>query len=137
LEVTIQSEVLHLMMDLQKKRGTSIIIITHDLGVVAEIADEVLVMYAGRVVEQADVFEIFDHPKHPYTQGLLKARPTMENRDQPLYNIPGNVPNPINLKEECQFNNRCPYAMDICKQRIPKLIEVAPGHVVACELYRK
>ncbi len=136
LDVTIQSEVLQLMTDLQKKHGTSILIITHDLGVVAEIADEVLVMYAGRVLEQANVLEIFDNPKHPYPQGLLKARPTMENRDEPLYNIPGNVPNPINLKDECQFNNRCPYTMDICKKRVPELIEISPGHVVACELYR-
>lgn len=137
LDVTIQYEVLKLMMNLQERHGTSILIITHDLGVVAEIADEVLVMYAGRVVERANVFEIFDHPKHPYTQGLLKARPTIESRDRTLYNIPGNVPNPINLKEECQFNNRCPYVMEICRQRIPKLVEVRPEHVVACELYRK
>ena len=137
LDVTIQYEVLQLMMELQEKHGTSILIITHDLGVVAEIADEVLVMYAGRVVEQADVFEIFDHPKHPYTQGLLKARPTMENRDQELYNIPGNVPNPINLKEECHFANRCPHTMEVCRQGLPPYVQVRPHHIVACELYRK
>lgn len=137
LDVTIQAEVLDLMKRLQQETGTSILLITHDLGVVAEMADEVVVMYGGRVVEKNDVFGIFDNPEHPYTQGLLKARPTLENRDQKLYNIPGNVPNPMDLGEECPFANRCTYVMDICRKQVPEEIVRDEDHRVSCFLYKE
>lgn len=137
LDVTIQAELMDLMKRLQKETGTSILLITHDLGVVAEMADEVVVMYAGKVVEKADVFSIFDNPKHPYTQGLLDARPTLQNIDEKLHNIPGNVPNPIEKIVACPFANRCPYVMDQCTKVEPKQILVEENHEVACFLYKE
>lgn len=137
LDVTIQSEVLELMNHLKEQTGTSIMLITHDLGVVAEMADYVVVMYAGRVVERAEVVDLFDHPLHPYTQGLLKARPIIGADNKKLYNIPGNVPNPIGLEDNCYFASRCPYVMDRCKRELPELKEETVDHDVACFLYDK
>ncbi|MDD7363784.1 MAG: ABC transporter ATP-binding protein [Peptoniphilus sp.] len=137
LDVTIQKEVLELMEGLKRDLNTSIMLITHDLGVVAQIADEVVVMYGGRVMEKSDVCTIFDHPMHPYTKGLLKARPTLENRGEKLYNIPGNVPPPSEMEGHCPFYSRCAERMDICADEVPELIEHRPGQCAACFLYEE
>ena len=112
LDVTIQKEVLELMEGLKHDLNTSIMLITHDLGVVAQMADDVVVMYGGRVMEKSDVCTIFDNPMHPYTKGLLRARPTLENRGEKLYNIPGNVPPPSEMEGHCPFYSRCESRMD-------------------------
>ena len=135
LDVTIQKEVLELMDDLKRDLNTSIMLITHDLGVVAQMADDVVVMYGGRVMEKSDVCTIFDNPMHPYTKGLLRARPTLENRGEKLYNIPGNVPPPSEMEGHCPFYSRCESRMDRCKEEVPKLRAQYPGHCVACFLY--
>lgn len=135
LDVTIQKEVLELMEDLKRDLNTSIMLITHDLGVVAQMADYVVVMYGGRVMEKSDVCTIFDNPMHPYTKGLLRARPTLENRGEKLYNIPGNVPPPSEMEGHCPFYSRCESRMDRCKEEVPKLRAQYPGHCVACFLY--
>lgn len=135
LDVTIQKEVLELMDDLKQDLNTSIMLITHDLGVVAQMADDVVVMYGGRVMEKSDVCTIFDNPMHPYTKGLLRARPTLENRGEKLYNIPGNVPPPSEMEGHCPFYSRCESRMDRCKEEVPKLRAQYPGHCVACFLY--
>lgn len=132
LDVTIQAEVLDLMNRLKEETGTSILLITHDLGVVAEMADYVAVMYGGKIVEQAEVFELFDHPLHPYTQGLLKARPTIGSRREKLYNIPGNVPAAKDLGKNCDFHPRCPYAMARCKREVPDVRTYGKDHDAAC-----
>lgn len=135
LDVTIQKEVLELMDDLKRDLNTSIMLITHDLGVVAQMADNVVVMYGGRVMEKSDVCTIFDKPMHPYTKGLLRARPTLENRGEKLYNIPGNVPPPSEMEGHCPFYSRCESRMDKCREEVPKLRAQYPGHCVACFLY--
>ena len=135
LDVTIQKEVLELMESLQREMGTAIMLITHDLGVVAQMADDVVVMYGGRVMEKSDVCTIFDRPLHPYTIGLLRARPTLENRGEKLYNIPGNVPPPSEMEGHCPFCSRCDKRMDICGREVPRLREHRPGQCVACFLY--
>ena len=135
LDVTIQKEVLELMDDLKRNLNTSIMLITHDLGVVAQMADNVVVMYGGRVMEKSDVCTIFDKPMHPYTKGLLRARPTLENRGEKLYNIPGNVPPPSEMEGHCPFYSRCESRMDKCREEVPKLRAQYPGHCVACFLY--
>lgn len=135
LDVTIQKEVLELMDDLKRNLNTSIMLITHDLGVVAQMADNVVVMYGGRVMEKSDVCTIFDKPMHPYTKGLLRARPTLENRGEKLYNIPGNVPPPSEMEGHCPFFSRCESRMDKCREEVPKLRAQYPGHCVACFLY--
>lgn len=135
LDVTIQKEVLELMESLQREMGTAIMLITHDLGVVAQMADDVVVMYGGRVMEKSDVCTIFDRPLHPYTIGLLRARPTLENRGEKLYNIPGNVPPPSEMEGHCPFHSRCDKRMDICGREVPRLREHRPGQCVACFLY--
>ena len=135
LDVTIQKEVLELMESLQREMGTAIMLITHDLGVVAQMADHVVVMYGGRVMEKSDVCTIFDQPLHPYTIGLLRARPTLENRGEKLYNIPGNVPPPSETEGHCPFYSRCDKRMDICGREVPRLREHRPGQCVACFLY--
>ena len=135
LDVTIQKEVLELMETLQREMGTAIMLITHDLGVVAQMADHVVVMYGGRVMEKSDVCTIFDRPLHPYTIGLLRARPTLENRGEKLYNIPGNVPPPAEMEGHCPFYSRCDKRMDICGREVPRLREHRPGQCVACFLY--
>lgn len=135
LDVTVQAQVLELMNRLQKNFGTAILLITHDLGVVAHMADEVVVMYAGRVVERSGVEELFDRPLHPYTQGLLKARPTLGEEQERLFNIEGSVPNPIDLPEACAFYDRCPYKMEKCLEMVPPEIFVEKEHGVSCRLY--
>lgn len=135
LDVTIQAQILKLMNDLKEKTGTSIMLITHDLGVVAQMADHVNVMYAGKVVETAPVFEIFKNPKHPYTKGLMASMPSLSTGGERLETIEGNVPNPINLPEGCYFADRCPNCMEKCKKAQPKDVKVASRHHVSCFLY--
>lgn len=135
LDVTIQAQILDLMRDLKTKMNTSIMLITHDLGVVAEMADYVVVMYAGNVIEEATVFDLFKSPKHPYTQGLLKAKPVINQRQERLYSIPGQVPNPLDLENNCHFHERCEFCMQICKEKAPPLRADDQGHKVACWLH--
>lgn len=132
LDVTIQAQVLDLMNDLKKQIDTSILFITHDLSVIAEMADRVMVMYAGKVVELADVNTIFESPLHPYTIGLIGSRPDMSTNSNRLNVIPGNVPDLSDLPDGCAFSPRCPFATDKCRQSMPDLVEVAPGHTVRC-----
>lgn len=135
LDVTIQAQILDLMRNLKKQTNTSIMLITHDLGVVAEMADYVVVMYAGKVIEEAPVVELFQNPKHPYTIGLLKSKPVLNKETDRLYSIPGQVPNPVNMPEACYFCDRCDRAKDICKTKIPSTISLENRHKVACWLY--
>lgn len=137
LDVTIQAQILKLMNDLKDKTGTSIMLITHDLGVVAQMADHVNVMYAGKVVETAPVFEIFKNPKHPYTRGLMDSMPSLNTGTGRLSTIEGNVPNPINLPEGCYFAERCPHAMPKCLEGQPTNFKVASRHHVRCFLYNE
>lgn len=137
LDVTIQAQILDIMKDLKKKLNTSIMLITHDLGVIAEMAEYVVVMYAGKVIEEAPVIEIFKNPMHPYTEGLMKSKPSLDKDVDRLYSIPGQVPNPIDMPEECYFCARCPRAMDICRKQQPPIKEIKPGHKVACFLYEE
>ncbi|HOJ08991.1 MAG TPA: ABC transporter ATP-binding protein [Clostridiales bacterium] len=137
LDVTIQAQILDLLLKVKKEFGMSIMLITHDLGVVAEVADYVIVMYAGKVVEEGPVLEIFKNPKHPYTIGLLKSKPQIDQTQGRLYSIPGNVPNPIGLPEMCYFAERCENCMEICKTTFPPLIKSENGHKVACRLYKE
>ncbi|MFC4778222.1 ABC transporter ATP-binding protein [Paenibacillus sp. GCM10023252] len=137
LDVTIQAQILDLMRDLSRELGTSILFITHDLGVVAEMADHVVVMYAGKVVEEAPVKELFRHPKHPYTQGLMKAKPMLGQSAERLYTIPGQVRNPLTLGDFCAFHERCVHAMEICRTKQPPLEEQTAGHKAACWLYEE
>jgi len=133
LDVTIQAQILELMKEMRSRNQMAIILITHDLGVVAEMADDVVVMYAGKVVEKADVATVFDRPHHPYTKGLLDSIPRLGDRRQRLEVIKGMVPNPLNLPAGCLFKRRCPYAMPIC-DTAPPLQEVSPGHLSRCWL---
>ena len=133
LDVTIQAQILEVMRDLREKNRMAIMLITHDLGVVAEMADEVVVMYAGKVVERADVRTVFGSPHHPYTQGLLLSIPRLDERRERLQVIKGTVPSPLNLPEGCLFKRRCPNRMKICDTP-PPYQEVAPGHVSRCWL---
>jgi peptide/nickel transport system ATP-binding protein/oligopeptide transport system ATP-binding protein len=132
LDVTVQAQILDLLRDLQAQTGMAIILITHDLGVVAEMADEVAVMYAGRVVERAAGPAIFDDPQHPYTLGLLGSIPKLEESHDRLLAIEGAVPPPFALPSGCRFNPRCVFAVDECRSRVPVLREVAPNHAVSC-----
>ena len=136
LDVTIQAQILELLKDLQKEQGCSIMLITHDLGVIAEMADEVVVMYAGRVIEKGTSKEIFHNPLHPYTIGLQKSKPLItSNSNEPLYSIPGQVPSLINLPNSCYFKNRCNKCIAKCTGEYPKLIKVSDSHTVDCYLY--
>ena len=136
LDVTIQAQILDLLQDIKKKIDGSILLITHDLGVIAEMADYVVVMYAGKVIEKGTVFEIFQDPKHPYTIGLQKSKPTMTLDDSTeLYNIPGNVPNPVNMPTHCYFKERCAKCTAKCSGEYPGMVQVSPTHFVACHLY--
>jgi oligopeptide/dipeptide ABC transporter ATP-binding protein len=133
LDVTIQSQILELMMDLRDKLGTAVILITHDLGVVAETADRVAVMYAGRIVEEAAVETLFDRPLHPYTRALMRAVPRLEMKaGERLNEIAGTVPNLADVPSGCRFQGRCPFAVEQCRQVDPVLVEREPGHRVAC-----
>jgi peptide/nickel transport system ATP-binding protein len=132
LDVTIQAQILELIRTLQAEMGTAVILITHDLGVVAEVADEVVVMYAGRVVERAPVQELFDHPQHPYTVGLLGSIPRLDVERSRLASIEGQVPSPLRRPAGCKFADRCPFAIEICRRDDPALREVGPRHQSAC-----
>ena len=135
LDVTIQAQILDLFNDLKNKINSSILLITHDLGVIAEMADYVVVMYAGRIIEQGTVSEIFHKPMHPYTQGLQKSKPTMKSKEKKLFNIPGNVPNPIDMPNHCYFKERCSQCIGKCSGEYPGMVQVSPTHYVACHLY--
>ena len=138
LDVTIQAQILDLLQDIKNKIDGSILLITHDLGVIAEMADYVVVMYAGKVIEKGTVYEIFQDPRHPYTIGLQKSKPTMALDDSTeLYNIPGNVPNPINMPNHCYFKERCAMCTGKCSGDYPGMVQVSPTHFVACHLYGK
>jgi len=136
LDVTIQAQILDLLQDIKTKIDGSILLITHDLGVIAEMADYVVVMYAGKVIEKGTVYEIFQDPRHPYTMGLQKSKPTMTLDDSTeLYNIPGNVPNPVNMPDHCYFKERCAKCTAKCSGDYPGMVQVSPTHFVACHLY--
>ncbi|MCB0079633.1 MAG: ABC transporter ATP-binding protein, partial [Caldilineaceae bacterium] len=132
LDVTIQAQILDLMRKLRDETGTAILLITHDMGVIAEMCDSVAVMYAGQIVEYTDVYTIFDKPLHPYTEGLLAAIPVLGDVTDYLAVIPGSVPNLVELPEACKFAARCPYRKDLCSEREPQLLEVETGHRVRC-----
>jgi oligopeptide/dipeptide ABC transporter ATP-binding protein len=134
LDVTIQAQILDLLMEITKSLNASLLLITHDLGIVAEIADEVNVMYAGKIVEHGSVYDLFNRPKHPYTVGLHDSvlRPDHRKRDFPY--IPGRVPSLVKPPTGCRFAPRCPYAMDVCRARDPPLMKISPGHTSACWL---
>lgn len=133
LDVTIQAQILHLMRVLRQESGTSIMLITHDLGVVAEMADRIIVMYAGQVIESADVFALFDYPAHPYTIGLMKSIPSIDLGDsERLESIPGTVPSIYQKIQGCRFCNRCKYAQDRCRTEAPALEDQGDGHLSRC-----
>jgi peptide/nickel transport system ATP-binding protein len=135
LDVTIQAQVLDLMKDLKEKNNTSMILITHDLGIVAEICDEVAVMYTGRIVEQGTLEDIFENTMHPYTEGLFNSLPNVANRQALLKPIKGLIPDPMDLPPGCSFAPRCDYADSLCEQRTPELREAGGIHKVACLAY--
>lgn len=135
LDVTIQAQILDLLRNLKDKINSSIMLITHDLGVVAEMADHVVVMYAGRIVEQGTAQEVFLNPVHPYTVGLMASKPVVNREVERLYSIPGSVPNPINMPNYCYFRDRCDRAFDKCVGKYPPYFSVSPTHSVACYLY--
>ncbi len=133
LDVTIQAQILELITKLKDDLGTAVIMITHDLGVIAETTDRVIVMYTGNIMETATTVDLFENPKHPYTKGLLKAIPDVHSDESAdLYEITGTVPSLFDLPQGCKFNARCPEAGDICRQKQPELLEMDKGHKVAC-----
>ena len=135
LDVTIQAQILDLLREIKTKINGSIMLITHDLGVVAEMADYVVVMYAGKVIEMGTAEDIFDRPLHPYTIGLQKSKPTVDQKVDELYCIPGFVPNPIDMPDYCYFRDRCDKCMEKCSGEYPNLIKVSDTHSVSCYLY--
>lgn len=135
LDVTIQAQILDLLREIRTKINSSIMLITHDLGVIAEMADYVVVMYAGRVIERGNVDEIFNNPSHPYTLGLMRSKPVVSKKTDSLYNIPGNVPNPINMPNYCYFKDRCDKAFCKCTGEYPHTYQLSPTHFVNCFLY--
>ncbi|MDE6411919.1 MAG: ABC transporter ATP-binding protein [Clostridia bacterium] len=137
LDVTIQAQILELFNNIKQKLNGSILLITHDLGVIAEMADYVVVMYAGRIIEQGTAEEIYHNPCHPYTQGLQKSKPTMKTSEDKLFNIPGNVPNPVDMPDYCYFKERCSQCKAKCAGKYPEMVQVSPTHFVACHLYDK
>ncbi|MEH7344568.1 ABC transporter ATP-binding protein [Bacillus sp. JJ1532] len=137
LDVTIQAQILGLIQDLKDQYNMGLLLITHDMGVVAEIADRVIIMYAGKIVEEGTVEEIFTSPKHPYTEGLLKSVPDVDNPDFKLQPIPGTLPNISDEIPGCRFHPRCKYAMDICKKKDPISFTFSPDHFTKCWLYEK
>ena len=137
LDVTIEAQILHLMRKLQQEHGTSILMITHNLGVVAEICDYVYVMYAGKVVEYSEGHELFQHTSHPYTQGLIRSLPKMEAGQGKLYNIKGMVPDLLHLPQGCRFAPRCEHACERCHCEMPPLYDIGGGHLVRCFLYEE
>ena len=132
LDVAIEAQILRLMKELRDETGMSVLIITHNMGVVAEICDYVYVMYAGKIMEQAETFELFDHTMHPYTKGLLDSIPRIGQNAERLHTIPGVVPNLLHLSQGCPFSNRCEYATDQCRTEKAQLHPVAPDHQVRC-----
>lgn len=133
LDVTIQAQILDLLRNIKDKSQASIMLITHDLGVIAEMADYVIVMYAGRIIEKGTAMEIFDNPMHPYTIGLQKSKPRIDgNGNEPLFSIPGNVPNPINMPTFCYFKNRCDKCIEKCNGKYPDMIKFSDTHYVSC-----
>ncbi|AJC73579.1 peptide ABC transporter ATP-binding protein [Pseudothermotoga hypogea DSM 11164 = NBRC 106472] len=137
LDVTIQAQIMELMKELQREYGMAIMLITHDLGLIAENADRVVVMYAGKVVEYADVKTLFNDPKHPYTWGLLHAIPRLDIEQTRLYNIPGVVPDPLHFPSGCKFHPRCEFKEERCTREEPQLIEVDQNHTVRCFFWQK
>jgi len=137
LDVTIQAQVLELMKNLKEKYDTSMILITHDLGVVAEICDYVSVIYAGSIVEYASVKDMYETPGHPYTKGLFNSIPSLDEDVESLTTIKGNPPDPSALPSGCRFHPRCDKCMEICKHTNPEFQEVSPGHFIACHLFKK
>jgi peptide/nickel transport system ATP-binding protein len=135
LDVTIQAQVLELMRDLKEKFNTAMLLITHDLGVVAEICDKVAIMYAGQIVESGSLEEIYENTRHPYTKGLFGSLPSLSSKVHRLSPIQGLMPDPSNLPTGCPFHPRCPCCMEACVSKVPKNTEVAPGHLVKCHLY--
>ena len=135
LDVTIQAQILDLLRSLKDKINSSIMFITHDLGVIAEMADYVVVMYAGRIVEQGTVDEIFSHPAHPYTIGLMASKPVVGRQVDKLYSIPGKVPNPINMPDYCYFKDRCEMCVERCGGEYPGEVSISPTHKVSCYRY--
>jgi oligopeptide/dipeptide ABC transporter ATP-binding protein len=138
LDVTIQAQVIREMLKLKEETGASILLITHNLGVVADAAQEVIVMYAGRIVEQAGADEFFDHPCHPYTAALMRSIPRLDaaSRAKSLYVIPGMVPSPLDLPSGCKFSNRCERSSKECLENEPPLCEISPGHTCRCWLFQ-
>ena len=132
LDVTIQAQILDLLLELKDRVNSSIMLITHDLGVIAHMADYVVVMYAGRIIEKGSTRDIFHSPTHPYTLGLMKSKPKAGNRSEALYNIPGNVPNPVNMPDYCYFRDRCEMRFDRCDGEYPPEIKVSGTHIVSC-----
>jgi len=137
LDVTIQSQILALMRDLMREVQTSILFITHDLGVIAEIADRVAVMYAGKIVEEASVHDLFSEPLHPYTQGLLASLPRLSELDKEIEQLPGSVPDALDPPKGCSFHPRCKHATDQCVTITPRFVTPRTGHKVACHLYQE
>jgi oligopeptide/dipeptide ABC transporter ATP-binding protein len=139
LDVTVQAQIIDLMMQLKNEFGTAILLITHDLGVVAQTAERIVVMYTGKIVEEAETLAIFEDPKHPYTRGLLQSLPNIGYRSfsgrQPLHEIEGIVPSLYGLPQGCSFHPRCPDVMAICRQTAPELVDVGDNHNVQCHLY--
>jgi oligopeptide/dipeptide ABC transporter ATP-binding protein len=136
LDVTVQAQILDLLRDLQKRFNMAIVVITHDLGVIAEMAERVVVMYAGKVQEDSDVHTIYKNPLHPYTLGLQKAIPRVHQDTGRLYVIEGTVPNPLDFPPGCKFHPRCPEVMDKCRSQEPELVTITPGHKVRCWLHQ-
>ena len=135
LDVTIQAQILDLLRNLKDKINSSIMLITHDLGVIAEMADYVVVMYAGRVVEKGTAEEIFAHPAHPYTIGLMASKPVVGKQVDKLYSIPGKVPNPVNMPDYCYFKDRCEMCVERCDGAYPEVVKLSPTHEVSCYRY--
>lgn len=136
LDVTVQAQILDLIQTLKEQHGMTVVFVTHDLGIVADIADRVIVMYAGRVVEEASCRQLFAHPLHPYTSGLLKCIPRIDDTRELLDTIEGQVPTPANFPSGCRFHPRCPYATEICEKILPVPVDKG-DHIVACHLYGK
>ena len=137
LDVTIEAQILEIMRELKEKNNTAIMLITHNFGLVAEIADRIGIMYAGEMVEIGDVYEIFENPKHPYTKLLMQALPRKTKAESRLKTISGSVPRITEIKNECRFSNRCPYAEEICHTQVPPVVQVADDHMCRCHLLRK
>jgi oligopeptide transport system ATP-binding protein len=137
LDVTVQAQIMALLQELQEERQMGLILITHDLGVVADVADKIAVMYAGRIVERADVYDLYRKPAHPYTKGLLESIPRLDQKGQQLAAIGGLPPNLMRIPAGCAFNPRCRYVQDICREDRPALLEVAPGRESACHFAKE